>query len=402
MTGVAIRLGHALGLHREGSKPRLSSFQTELRRRLWWQIVNLDIRSCEDRGSDPFILANSFNTIKPLNINDSDMHPQSKEPLIERKDFTEMTKTRGSHVVWEAALRVGFMMPVREGEESPQPMLTFEEKTALINRLEKKLEDEIVVHCDPKEPLQWVTSVVARLVVARLRLATYHPPMQDGRLSIHQHVSRETVLKAAVQNLEFCHLLDTEPAVAKWQWWFNTRVQWHALAATLAELCVQDKGALVERAWKIVDVVFEDWAARIADSRNGMLWRPIKKLMSKAQAKRDESRPQTAVPQPQLPLPQFRPYSPLQDPSLANVPYHPDSVLGYAHSIKLDQGTTSDILSSLNVGDTGDTLSSLNVNDTGDTINWAEWDDFMQDFEMVDAGATDSNIIQQDVSQTWW
>ncbi len=397
MTSVAMRLGHSFGLHREGSKPGLSPFQTELRRRLWWQIVTLDIRCCEDRASDPCIWPDSFNTKQPLNINDSDMDPQSMEPLVEREGFTDMTKIRGSHVVWNTAMCllwdvVGFTVPVREGGRNLQPTISVEEKRSRINQLEKLLENQIVVYCDPKEPLQWVTIVVARLVIARFHLAIYHPPMYHDRSTSHQHVSREAVLKAAVQNLEYSHLLDTEPAVAKWQWWFNTHVQWHALAVVLVELCVQDKGSLVERAWRIVDVVFDDWAARIADSKNGMLWRAIKKLMSKAQAKRNESKQQTpsAVPQQQLPLPQFQPYSPLQDLDLANIPYHPNSVLGYAQTLNLEQGLPADI------------LSSLNVNDTDDTINWAEWDEFMQDFDMADAGAMNANDIQQDSSQTWW
>jgi hypothetical protein len=397
MTSVAMRLGHSFGLHREGSKPGLSPFQTELRRRLWWQIVTLDIRCCEDRASDPCIWPDSFNTKQPLNINDSDMDPQSTEPLIERKGFTDMTKIRASHIVWNAAIRllwdaVGFTMPVREGEVNPQPTISVEEKTSRIKQLEKLLENEIVIYCDPKEPLQWVTLVVVRLVVSRFHLAIYHPPMYHGKSTSHQHVSREAVLRAAVQNLEYSHLLDTEPAVAKWQWWFNTHVQWHALAVVLVELCVQDKGSLVERAWTIVDVVFDDWAARIADSKNGVLWRAIKKLMSKAQSKRNDSKQQApnAMPQQQLPLPQFQVYSPLQDPNLADLPYHPNSVLGYAQTLNLEQGVPPD------------SLSSLIVNDIDDTINWAEWDEFMQDFEMADAGTIDPNVIQQDTSQNWW
>lgn len=397
MTGVAIRLAHSFGLHREGSKPNLSPFQTELRRRLWWQIVHLDIRCSEDRASDPFILPNSFTTKLPLNINDSDMDPQSIDLIPERTGFTEMTKTRGAQLCWEVVMRIAWdafepKTLSNDGEENTQPTVSFEEKSGLINQLEKTLEDQIVIHCNPEEPLQWMTLAVSRLVVARLRLSTYYPPAHSGRPIPHHVVSRETVLKTATQNLEWCHLLDTESAVANWRWWMNTHVQWHALAATLAELCVQDKGPSVERAWTIVDVVFDDWTARIADSDKNTLWRAIKKLMSKAQAKRNESKTQmaNAMPQQQLPLPPFRPFSPLQDPSLANVPYHPNSVLGYAHNLNLEHSIASDI------------FSSLDINSTGDSINWTEWDEFMQDFEMVDAATVPLGDVQQNDNQNWW
>ena len=393
MTSVAVRLGHSFGLHRESSKVNLSPYQVELRRRLWWQIIHLDIRCCEDRGSDPIIHDNTFNTKWPLNINDSDMDPDSMEPIVERQTFTEMTKVYGSHFVWQTAVRVGFEAPAKDSEDQ-STLLSFEQKALLINRLEKQVEERILRHCELTNPLAWVTSVVMRLVMARLRLALYHPPMYDDRSVSHNLISRDSVLKAAVQVLEYSHLLDTEPAAARWRWYFNTHVQWHAMAATLAELCVQDRGILVERAWKIVDATFDDWATRVADSKSGALWRPIKRLMSKAQAKREEARTNSPgwVSQQQQPLPQFGSFSAPQDFDTENVPYHPDSVIGLSQRYNFDQGLTSDI------------LSSLNVNETEGTINWAEWDEFMRDFDMEDAGNPDSNFIQPDTNQmsAWW
>jgi len=394
MASVAVRLAHSLGLHRENPKANFSIFQTEMRRRVWWQVVHLDMRCCDDRGSDPLVLDNSFNTRRPLNIHDSDMDPESMQPLLERREFTQMTKTHVSNVFWDTAQRVGFMVPVKGGEENIPSAISVDEKSYRVDQLEQRLEREILVYCDTANPLAWATSVVIRLVMARHRLSIYHPPMHDDRSPSHRFVSRETVLETAVQVLEYCNLLDNEPTVAKWKWYFRTHVQWHALAATLAELCVQDRGSLVDRAWTIVDTVFDEWAVRIADSKNGMLWRPIKKLMSKAQAKRNEAMAQmsaTVFPQ-QRPLPQFETYNPLQDPSFANIPYHPDSVLGLSQKYNLHEGLPSDI------------LSSLNVSDPEGTINWAEWDDFMQDFELTDPAAAELKALEEDPSfrGTWW
>ena len=394
MAGIAIRLAHSLGLHRENSKANLSIFQTEMRRRLWWQVVHLDMRCCEDRASDPAILEGSFNTKRPLNIHDEDMDPETTLPLIERQEFTTMTKTHLSNYFWNTAQRIGFQPPVQETEGNHPSTMSFDEKVSLVNELETKLENDIMSYCDPSNPLAWVTSVVIRLVVSRHRLGICHPLTHDDRSTSHQSVSSDFVLKEAVQVLEYAHLLDSEPAAAKWRWYFRTHVQWHALAATLAELCVQDRGPLVDRAWNIVDTVFDEWAARIADSRNGMLWRPIRKLMAKAQGKRKEAKEQLSdlLPRQQQPLPQFTPYNALQDPNFANLPYHPDSVLAYSQKYNLDLGTSSDI------------LASLSVNETEGTINWAEWDEFMQDSEMMDPGSLDPNTLQQDPSYAgaWW
>lgn len=402
--GVAVRLGHSLNLHRESTWSSISPFTREMRRRLWWLLIDLDVRGLEDRGSDPFILESSFDTVKPLNINDDDMDPGSMEPIVERKEFTEITKTRISHIVWECAVRLGHPPVAREGLEDPSIISPVPTKLNLdvVQELESKLEKDVLVHCDPADPLAWVTSVVVRLIVSRLRIAVFHPPWPDMRGIVQQHVSRELVLRTAVENLEYGHLLVTEPAAAQWKWYFDTRIQWHALAATLAELCVQDKGPLVERAWKVVDAVFEHWAEHIADSRRGMLWRPIKKLMSKAQSKRAESRMKSMSITSQQSLPQFTPFadSHFYDPNLSTPArsFSQDSASG------VTTGNHSNQSLDLARRASPDLLDSLNINQAPNAINWAEWDEFMQDFETAEQPPMDVNAMQQDASHlgVWW
>lgn len=48
MTGLAIRLAQSLGMHRDGSLFKLSPFDAEMRRRLWWGICILDTPASED------------------------------------------------------------------------------------------------------------------------------------------------------------------------------------------------------------------------------------------------------------------------------------------------------------------------------------------------------------------
>ena len=41
LTGLVLRMGHSLGVHRDGVQFGLDPFNTEMRRRLWWQICTL-------------------------------------------------------------------------------------------------------------------------------------------------------------------------------------------------------------------------------------------------------------------------------------------------------------------------------------------------------------------------
>ena len=84
LTGLAIRIAQSLGLHRDGTKFGLSPFDTEMRRRLWWQVCILDTRASEDHGSDPSIGDFSYDTEFPMSINDEDLDPLQTECPVRR------------------------------------------------------------------------------------------------------------------------------------------------------------------------------------------------------------------------------------------------------------------------------------------------------------------------------
>ena len=51
LTGLAIRIAQSLGLHRDGEHfPELSSFDKEMRRRVWWQLHYLNCAASDDQG----------------------------------------------------------------------------------------------------------------------------------------------------------------------------------------------------------------------------------------------------------------------------------------------------------------------------------------------------------------
>lgn len=409
MLGVAVRLAHSLGLHREGSQSGISQFTQELRRRLWWQLVVLDMRASEDMSTDPMIWEHTFNTRRPLNINDDDMDPDSTQPIIERQGYTENTKSSLSHYAAPLAWCIGYAPPMRNNEEPPGRSLG--EKSRMLAEFEDYVQKDILPHCDLSKPAAWVTSVVAQIIIRRLRLSMYHPMQHNSRPVERPQVSRETLLKTAIECMELSHLLDTEPVAARWRWFFKTYVQWHALAATLVELCVQTKGPLVERAWRIVDVVFDDWANRIADSPSGMLWRPIKKLRNKAQATRNEARMSSmsleSQGHQQLPLPYFG------TPGVAGfrAPNNGTPSLLGASSLAYNQNMLDQIYgASCGLPSNGVTLldtdtSGLTADGVAGPIDWSEWEQFMQDFQMEDQMAHSNGIpttVNDERPPDWW
>jgi hypothetical protein len=277
LSAVVLRLSTGLGLHRDGSNFGLSPFETEMRRRAWWHVCILDLRSAEDHGTDPMIHDMMYDTRLPLNINDDDIGPDSKIAPTERVGWTDMTFSLIRCEVTLAYRRLTYVPP-----GSADPVLqTMEQRESLLEKLNTRLNERYVRHCDMDVALQWVCATVARLIIAKLWLIVHHPLAKNEKMLALSQEARDRILLTSIEVIEFSHLLETNENTARWSWLFRTYIQWHAVALVLAELCVRPPCPGVDRAWAAVNSVFTDWT-RQATQRKGMLWRPLAKLMQRA------------------------------------------------------------------------------------------------------------------------
>jgi hypothetical protein len=280
LTAVLLRLAQAYNLNRDGDGSRYSPFVADMRRRLWWQIVVLDIRAAEDRGTEAMIASDSYNTRLPLNINDDDYGPDSPGPLVERTGPSDVTFSLCSAQSSGIFLWVGFA----QSNLSNSPSGLGEEE---VIAKAQSLESQFVTNADLTHFQSALAATLVRLINLKLWLILQYPihPPAAGQKSRRRKVPRETTLQTVVsvmEVLEYNFSTDKERV----DWWATTYTQWHPLAVALAELCAQTRGPLVDRAWNIVEVVYPKWGRTVADSKSGTLWRPIRKLYKKAKAAR--------------------------------------------------------------------------------------------------------------------
>ncbi|KAJ6445302.1 Multidrug resistance protein 2 [Purpureocillium lavendulum] len=78
------------GYHRDGELINLSPFETEMRRRIWWQIIVQDSTHAMASGLNSSLLPANWDTKEPQNLNDADLFPNSTEPARPRDGPTEM------------------------------------------------------------------------------------------------------------------------------------------------------------------------------------------------------------------------------------------------------------------------------------------------------------------------
>lgn len=281
LVSLAVRIGQDLNLHRDGTVTGFSPFETEMRRRLWWQIAVLDIRACEDRGSFPLIDHHLCSTKMPLNINDDDISPDSRIAPPERIGCTDVSFSR---LCQEASMVAPkFFSPVPADADDDEKRDHWQTQIQQeVERFKERLHEKFIIHINPSVPIQFVISQVVQIVTAEFWLLV-HYPIQTRRYAFKSKATKQEILSTAITHLRVDYGLQSHPFSSKYKWYYDTYVQWHPLAVTLAELCVQTRGSLVEEAWRIVDAVYDRARSRVTDVS---LWRPVRKLHQKARRAR--------------------------------------------------------------------------------------------------------------------
>lgn len=289
LTGLAIRIAQSLGLHRDGSKFGLSPFDTEMRRRLWWQVCLLDVRASEDHATDPSIMEQSFDTEFPLSINDEDLLQDATEPPKRRHGVSQMTFCLIRYEICSLTRRLSYNPPGPGPCKMASDKWSLEDKERVIKETADLLEERYLQYCEDAGPLYWVAATVARLITAKLSLVIYHPLIEPGKPNSLSQDIKDRLFMASIEIMEYSGVLESESSTKQWGWLFHTYTQWHAIAYILGELAQRPNSLVVERAWRVVDFVFVDWGGVVAKSKTGMLWQPLRKLMARAKRRREQN-----------------------------------------------------------------------------------------------------------------
>ncbi|THC90388.1 hypothetical protein EYZ11_010151 [Aspergillus tanneri] len=242
--GVAMRIAQRIGLHKDGSHLGLSVYETEMRRRLWLQLIIFDATAgyYSGCGSAISLPPTSQTTLPPLNVNDSNLDPNMTEPPQECTGPTEMVFCLVRHEFGEwlrhrAGTKSGFDGHWGFLRSSSVPL---SEKDAAIDELEEKFETKFLKHCDVSIPLHFITVTMARSV-CNLHLS---------------EEERDRIFTTCIQVAEYCDAVQTNRATKKYLWHVDYNVQWDALIYMLSELRGRRvEGAEVARAWVLVNSI---------------------------------------------------------------------------------------------------------------------------------------------------
>ncbi|KXJ96259.1 fungal-specific transcription factor domain-domain-containing protein [Microdochium bolleyi] len=293
LTAVLVRMGHSMGLHREGTAlTGLKPFDIEMRRRLWWAMCVIDLRGAEDHGTELSIAERSFDTRLPLNINDADIHPDSTDFPEERQGFTDTTFCLLRFEICSFARKV-YMAHSGFESCSQDSLGSVSQREEMVESLYHKVEQKYLSGSADKDrfPLQWTAATIHRLIMAKIRLMMYQPLLATADVDeVLPEELQDRVFLAAVDLVEYTKLLNSERQCRQWRWLFQTYTQWHAVAFVLIEIIRRPWSSSMERGWQALSATFTDPEPTESTmvALHAAVWIPMRKLMIKARRHREK------------------------------------------------------------------------------------------------------------------
>lgn len=348
-----------MGLRGAQSSHKLSVLDKELRRRLWFGIGVLDLQSAFDRGSHA-LLHSSDLADWPANSDDLDIIAHSKTHPVEQDLSTESSFAR---MTFSAGIchRKLTELGVSAANGTVDAYLARQQQLATLADFEtvvKKIQSQCGTN--PTKLQAFTVSVAQESLVAMTLL--FHRPLhkrgKNQKAYTHGQIDNTELLIMATEVLERSQSKRSWFEFAQWAWF--KWVKWFALAVVLAELCTA-KGSSADRAWLVAQQSFDDYANIVADTKSGLLWKPIAKLMQRARKLREA---QTATSQD---------IAPTGDDTHTNIQWH-DYVF---RDLEL---RPDDQMSAL-AGEITSASEFATKMDTDVDMTWFHWDLLIEDIE---------------------
>ncbi|EFQ31543.1 fungal specific transcription factor domain-containing protein [Colletotrichum graminicola] len=264
LTGALVRIAQRMGLHRDGELLGLSPFETEIRRRIWWQIILLESKYAVLAGFCDAILPPNWNTKLPSNVNDADLVPGSLEPVKSREGATEMAfclMTYESRLFFynnlvpefEAAIIGGGNVNTENYKRlATQSLGKYQE---IVEKYEKELATAERKYTDASAGgIHLMASKVRSLVVQRLRDMILHA-REPWNEEFDGEGGHRSFFRAWVISFEN-HINWYDAADDKFAWYHKLHFETDAFSAMIELLQWQPVGTLVERAWTVIDRLY--------------------------------------------------------------------------------------------------------------------------------------------------
>ena len=266
LVGTGIRIAQKMGMHRDGESLGLSPFETEMRRRVWWQLIMLDAKYAMISGLSHSLLPRGWDTQMPRNINDADLFPSGTEPVQDREGPTEMimvllTNRIAKFLVETPGIEPMIMMSDARfkgpGAPSQEQIEMYKQ---VIKELAQNLLELIDRYCDPSAgPLHELAQDMKQEILTKIEAILF--PQKEAKASgsgpDEVITPNDNAFKIAVSATEHGIEENRRTKERGFAWFGRIHFQMHLFQYLVGQLRYRTSGDLVEKAWEAVPACYD-------------------------------------------------------------------------------------------------------------------------------------------------
>ncbi|OHE92507.1 fungal specific transcription factor domain-containing protein [Colletotrichum orchidophilum] len=266
-SGTVIRIAQKMGLHRDGDKLGLKPFESEMRRRVWWQLVSLDAKFALFSGFGHSLLPRDWDAREPSNLNDADIFPAATQPTPDRDGPSEMILCMIQHKITKFLVETPGLEPVKMMGEmnesigaSPVAGGTREQQMSYyvthFELLEKSLQHLLDNRCNPHAGQVHVMAqgLIAALIKQKTNLIK---SISVGpKPGLEDQSEADDAFKWAVSMLDHTAFLYAASENNGFSWFADYNFQYEVLLYVVVLLGQRLEGPDVQRAWENVEIFY--------------------------------------------------------------------------------------------------------------------------------------------------
>ncbi|EPS39697.1 hypothetical protein H072_6534 [Dactylellina haptotyla CBS 200.50] len=249
LTGILVRVTIRLKLHRDGSKiPDLEPFETEMRRRIWWQICLIDSRVGSNGAPGLLISENVFNTRLPSNIDDADFNPKSASLPSYGDRKTDVTFFLIRCEIWRLSRQLTPILSKTQSSEIP-----LEQIARLFESAKTRIQKTYLDHLNIELPLDSFMITMAKLFFTRMHLCILEgmsSTSSNGPSSTN--INSERILLHSITIVDCTYSLQNESSWSPWRWAIKAKAPPYIVLGTIFRLLLTQKwDSTCEKAWDV-------------------------------------------------------------------------------------------------------------------------------------------------------
>ncbi|KID98485.1 C6 zinc finger domain-containing protein, partial [Metarhizium majus ARSEF 297] len=262
-SGIVVRMAYSMGYHRDGECLGLGPFETEMRRRIWCQIIIQDAKNALLSGLSAAMLPMQWDTKPPLNINDADMSPGSDSPIVSREGPTEMAYVLVARLIYaykidcdnhiDTPINEAILLGMSLTNDENTDRAVFGKFREQSEELRRALESYTAKYIGDGAGKVHVAATILKTTILEKLDDALSPIKEQEEWGIEIFNWKDNLFKMIMLSMEYqCNAHDKMAAVG-FEWYMRLQFYPDMLASLTSQLYRRPMGSLSDRGWRAVE-----------------------------------------------------------------------------------------------------------------------------------------------------